>query len=39
MEAAEVIGSTTRSKLRYYLVPNLAPIVIPAIAQELAARC
>ena len=37
MEAAEVIGSTIRSKLRYYLVPNLAPIVIPAVAQELAA--
>jgi peptide/nickel transport system permease protein len=37
MEAAEVIGATTRSKLRYYLVPNLAPLVIPAVAQELAA--
>lgn len=37
MEAAEVIGSTPGSKLRYYLVPNLAPIVIPAIAQEFAA--
>jgi peptide/nickel transport system permease protein len=37
MEAADVIGSTLGSKLRYYLVPNMAPIVIPAIAQELAA--
>jgi peptide/nickel transport system permease protein len=37
MEAAEVIGSTSGSKLRYYFIPNLAPTVIPAIALELAA--
>jgi peptide/nickel transport system permease protein len=37
MEAAIAVGSTTNSQLRYYLIPNLLPILIPAIAQELAA--
>jgi peptide/nickel transport system permease protein len=37
MEAALAVGSTTRSQLRYYFLPNLLPMLIPAGAQELAA--
>ncbi len=37
MEAAEAIGTTRRSRLRYYLLPNLLPAVLPVIVQEIAA--
>ena len=37
MEAAIAVGSTARSQLRYYFLPNLLPVLIPAAAQEIAA--
>jgi peptide/nickel transport system permease protein len=37
MEAAEVIGTTRMSRLRFYLLPNLLPTAMPVAAQEVAA--
>ena len=37
MQAADAVGSTTRHKIRHYLIPNLLPVVLPALAQEVAA--
>lgn len=37
MDAAEALGSTTRYKIRHYLLPNLMPVTLPAAAQEIAA--
>jgi peptide/nickel transport system permease protein len=37
MEAALAVGATRRSQLRYYLLPNLLPSLLPVAAQEVAA--
>ena len=35
MEAANAEGTTTRFKIRHYMLPNLLPVVIPTISQEI----
>ena len=35
MEAANAVGSTARFKIRHYMLPNVLPVVIPTIAQEM----